>query len=314
MTGMTGKLVTVFGGSGFIGRHLVQRLAAQGHIVRVAVRNPEEALYLKVMGRVAHIVPISADVANESSVARAIVGADWVVNLVGILAPGGKASFERMHVLGAETVAKAAVAAGVSRLVHLSALGVAADSPAVYGQTKAKGEAAVRAAFPAATILRPSVIFGPEDKFFNMFASMTRFFPVLPVLPTQFQPVYVGDVADAIVAALTRDDATGATFELGGPEVASGRALMELVLKYTGRRRLLATVPFWILAIEGLILQHLPGKLLTADQVLMMHTPNVVSPGAKTLADLGVQATPMGAILPSYLSRFRLPTRRGLAR
>jgi NADH dehydrogenase len=230
------------------------------------------------------------------------------------LAPGDKASFERMHVLGAETVAKAAAAAGVSRLVHLSALGAAADSPAVYGQTKAKGEAALRAAFPAATILRPSVIFGPEDKFFNMFASMTRFFPVLPVLPTQFQPVYVGDVADAIVAALTRDDATGATFELGGPEVVSGRTLMELVLKYTGRRRLLATVPFWILAIEGLILQHLPGKLLTADQVLMMHTPNVVSPGAKTLADLGVQATPMGAILPSYLSRFRLPTRRGLAR
>lgn len=314
MAGNSGKLVTVFGGSGFIGRHLVQRLAAQGHTVRVAVRSTDEALYLKVMGRVAQIVPISTDIADEASVARAVASADWVVNLVGILAPSGKAGFERVHVQGAANVAKAAAAAGVARLVQLSAIGASEASPAVYGKTKAKGEAAVRAAFPDATILRPSVVFGPEDHLFNMFACMTRFSPVLLVLPTQFQPVYVGDVADAIVAALSRDDAKGTTYELGGPEVITGRRMMELVLKHTGRRRFLATVPFWILAIEGLILQNLPGKLLTADQVLMLHEPNIVAPGAKTLADLAIQATPMDAILPVYLSRFRLPTRRGLHR
>ena len=314
MTGITGKLVTVFGGSGFIGRHLVRRLAEQGHTIRVAVRSPDEALFLKVMGRVGHIVPVPANISDEASVARAIAGSDWVVNLVGILAEGGGRSFERVHAQGAGNVAKAAAAAGVSRLVHMSALGASDTSPAKYGKSKAKGEAAVRAAFPSAVILRPSVVFGPEDGLFNMFACMAKFSPVLPVIDTSFQPVYVGDVADAIMAGLTRDDALGGTYELGGPEVASGRRMMELVVRHTGRKRYLATVPFWILAIEGLILQFLPGKLLTADQVLMLHAPNVVSAGAKTLADLGVQATPMDVILPTYLNRFRLPVRPGLAR
>ena len=314
MTNITGKLVTVFGGSGFIGRHLVYRLVAQGHTVRVAVRSPDEALYLKVMGRVGQIVPITASVTDEASIARAVAGADWVVNLVGILAEGGRGTFERVHVQGAANVAKAAASAGASRLVHVSALGASENSPAKYGRSKAKGEAAVRAAFPSAVILRPSVIFGPEDKLFNMFACMAKFSPVLPVIDTSFQPVYVGDVADAIVAGLTRDDALGGTYELGGPEIATGRRVMELVSQYTARKRLLLTVPFWVLAIEGLVLQFLPGKLLTADQVLMLHAPNVVSAGAKTLTDLGIQATPMGAILPSYLSRFRLPVRPGLAR
>jgi len=314
MTGITGKLVTVFGGSGFIGRHLVRRLAEQGHTIRVAVRSPDEALFLKVMGRVGHIVPVPANITDEASVARAVAGSDWVVNLVGILAEGGGRSFERVHAQGAGNVAKAAAVAGVSRLVHMSALGASDTSPAKYGKSKAKGEAAVRAAFPSAVILRPSVVFGPEDGLFNMFACMAKFSPVLPVIDTSFQPVYVGDVADAIMAGLTRDDALGGTFELGGPEVASWRRMMELVVRHTGRKRYLATVPFWILAIEGLILQFLPGKLLTADQVLMLHAPNVVSAGAKTLADLGVQATPMDVILPTYLNRFRLPVRPGLAR
>lgn len=315
MTGITGKLVTVFGGSGFIGRHLVRRLAEQGHTIRVAVRSPDEALYLKVMGRVGHVVPVAANVTDEASVARAIAGSDWVVNLVGILAEGGgNRSFERVHVQGAANVAKAAAAAGVSRLVHVSALGASDASPAKYGKSKARGEAAVRAAFPAAVILRPSVVFGPEDGLFNMFACMAKFSPVLPVIDTSFQPVYVGDVADAIVAGLTRDDALGGTYELGGPEVANGRRLMELVLHYTARKRFLVSVPFWILAIEGLVLQFVPGKLLTADQVLMLHAPNVVSVGAKTLADLGIQPTPMDVILPTYLNRFRLPMRPGLAR
>ena len=315
MTGMSGKLVTVFGGSGFIGGHLVRRLAEQGHTIRVAVRSPDEALYLKVMGRVGYIVPVAANVTDEASVARAVAGSDWVVNLVGILAEGGgNRSFERVHVLGAANVAKAAAAAGVARLVHVSALGASDASPAKYGKSKAQGEAAVRAAFPAAVILRPSVVFGPEDSLFNMFACMAKFSPVLPVIDTSFQPVYVGDVADAIVAGLTHDDALGGTYELGGPEVASGRRMMELVLQHTARKRCLVSVPFWILAIEGLVLQFVPGKLLTADQVLMLHAPNVVSTGAKTLADLGIQPTPMDVILPTYLNRFRLPMRPGLAR
>jgi NADH dehydrogenase len=315
MTGITGKLVTVFGGSGFIGRHVVRRLAEQGHTIRVAVRSPDEALYLKVMGRVGHIVPVPANVTDEASVARAVAGSDWVVNLVGILAEGGgNRTFERVHVLGAANVAKAAAAAGVARLVHVSALGASDSSPAKYGKSKAKGEAAVRAAFPGAVILRPSVVFGPEDNLFNMFACMAKFSPVLPVIDTSFQPVYVGDVADAVVAGLTRDDAEGGTYELGGPEIASGRRIMELVLHHTGRKRVLVPVPFWILAIEGLVLQFLPGKLLTADQVLMLHAANVVSAGAKTLADLGIQPTPMDTILPTYLNRYRLPTRPGLAR
>jgi len=312
---MSGKLVTVFGGSGFIGGHLVRRLAEQGHTIRVAVRSPDEALYLKVMGRVGYIVPVAANVTDEASVARAVAGSDWVVNLVGILAEGGgNRSFERVHVLGAANVSKAAAAAGVARLVHVSALGASDASPAKYGKSKAQGEAAVRAAFPAAVILRPSVVFGPEDSLFNMFACMAKFSPVLPVIDTSFQPVYVGDVADAIVAGLTHDDALGGTYELGGPEVASGRRMMELVLQHTARKRCLVSVPFWILAIEGLVLQFVPGKLLTADQVLMLHAPNVVSTGAKTLADLGIQPTPMDVILPTYLNRFRLPMRPGLAR
>jgi len=313
MTDITGKLVTVFGGSGFIGRHLVRRLAERGHTIRVAVRNPDEALFLKVMGRVGHIVPVAANVTDEASVARAVAGSDWVVNLVGILAEGGgRRSFERVHAQGAANIAKAAAAAGVQRLVHISALGASAESSAKYGKSKAKGEAAVRAAFPSAVILRPSVVFGPEDNFFNMFARMAKFSPVLPVIGTSFQTVYVGDVADAIVAGLTREDALGGTFELGGPEILTGRRVMELVMTYTGRKRCLMTAPFWLLAIEGLVLQFLPGKLLTADQVLMLHTPNVVSAGAKTLADLGIQATPVEAILPTYLNRYRLPVRPGL--
>ncbi|MCD6075626.1 MAG: dehydrogenase (ubiquinone), partial [Rhodospirillales bacterium] len=277
--------------------------------------SPDEALYLKVMGRVGHIVPVPANVTDEASVARAVAGSDWVVNLVGILAEsGGNRSFERVHAQGAANIAKAAAASGVVRLVHVSALGASDQSPAKYGKSKAKGEAAVRSAFPAAVILRPSVVFGPEDNLFNMFACMAKFSPVLPVIDTSFQPVYVGDVADAIMAGLTRDDAVGGTYELGGPEIANGRRMMELVLRHTARKRCLVSVPFWILAIEGLVLQYLPGKLLTADQVLMLHAPNVVSAGAKTLADLGIQATPMDAILSTYLNRYRLPVRPGLAR
>jgi uncharacterized protein YbjT (DUF2867 family) len=315
MADITGNQVTVFGGSGFLGRHLIRRLAAEGHIIRVAVRDPEGALFLKVMGKIGHIVPVAADVREPHSVARAVAGSQWVVNLVGILAEGGKRTFQRVHAEGAANVAKAAALEGVQRLVHVSALGADPASASAYARTKAEGEAAVRAAFAGATILRPNVVFGPEDGFFNMFACMARFLPILPVLGAsspkdggaRFQPVYVGDVADAIMAALKRDDALGATYELNGPEEMSARQLMESVLRITGRRRLLMPAPYWLLTLQAFFLEKLPGKLLTRDQVKQLRVPKVAG-AAKSLADLGIRATAPSAILPTYLDRFRRPS------
>jgi uncharacterized protein YbjT (DUF2867 family) len=315
MADISGKAVTVFGGSGFIGRHVVKRLAAEGHVVRVAVRDTDAALYLKVMGKVGHIVPIRCNVCDETEVARAVAGAEWVVNLTGILAPMGRQTFERVHVEGPELLAKTATKEGVHRLVHMSALGADANSQSHYARSKAEGEARVLAAFPKATILRPSVVFGPEDRLFNLFAELARFSPALPVLGaswcgqegTLFQPVYVGDVAEAIVNALKRMESEGQTYELGGPEVMSAKAMMENVVKHTGRKRWLVPAPFWLLSLEATFLGLLPGRPLTLDQVRMLWEPNVLSGKAKGLADLGVNAKPAGAILPSYLSRYRLP-------
>jgi len=315
MADITGNQVTVFGGSGFLGRHLVRRLAAEGHVIRVAVRDPEGALFLKVMGKIGHIVPVAADVRDPHSVARAIAGSQWVVNLVGILAEGGKRTFQRIHVEGAQSVAKAAALEGVQRLVHVSALGADAASTSAYARTKAGGEAAVRAAFPTATILRPNVMFGPEDALFNMFACIARFSPLLPVLGAssskdggaRFQPVYVGDVADAIMAALRRDDALGGTYELNGPEEMSARQIMESVLRCTGRKRLLMPAPYWLLSLQAFFLEKLPGQLLTRDQVKQLRIPKVAG-AAKGLADLGIRPTASEAILPTYLERFRRPS------
>jgi len=315
MADITGKQVTVFGGSGFLGRHLIRRLAAEGHIIRVAVRDPERALFLKVMGKIGHIVPVAADVRDPHSVARAVAGSHWVVNLVGILAESGKRTFQRIHTEGAANVAKAAALEGAQRLVHVSALGADPTSASAYARTKAEGEAAVRAAFAGATILRPNVVFGPEDEFFNMFACMARFLPMLPVLGAssprdggaRFQPVYVGDVADAIMAALKRDDAVGATYELCGPEEMSARQIMEGVLRITGRRRLLMPAPYWLLTLQAFFLEKLPGKLLTRDQVKQLRVPKVAG-AAKSLVDLGIHPTAPSAILPSYLGRFRRPS------
>jgi uncharacterized protein YbjT (DUF2867 family) len=301
---MERRVVTVFGGSGFIGRHLVRRFAAEEWIVRVVVRDPERAAFLKMFGDPGQIVPMHGDVADAASVARGISESYAVVNLVGILYEKGRRTFRRIHVEGAENVAKAARDASVERLVHMSAIGADPTSPAEYGRTKAAGERAVRAAFPQATIIRPSVVFGPDDDFFNRFASLARFSPVLPVFKTKFQPVYVGDVADAYSAVL-RDPATsGKLYELGGPRVIGFRELMQLMLREIGRKRLLVPLPLSIAAIEAFFLERLPVPPLTRDQVNLLRRDNVVNPGALSLKDLGIQPTSVETVLPTYLGRF----------
>lgn len=320
---MKDKLVTVFGGSGFIGRHLVHRLAAAGARVRVAVRHPDDADFLQPMGDVGQIVPLAASVTHEESVEAALAGADAAVNLVGILYQKGQRSFDAIHRHGAQIVARAAQRAGVARLVHMSALGADADSPSLYASSKAAGEAAVREAFPEAAIVRPGVVFGPRDGFFNLFASLARFSPVLPVFGcprpryrdggidiygdggVKFQPVYAGDVAGAIVACLADPACAGKTFELGGPAVYSFRQIMQMILRETGRKRLLLPVPYWLASLEATFLQLMPKPLLTRDQVELLKSDNVVSGDLPGLAELGIEPTGAEAIIPTYLGRYR---------
>ena len=308
MVGMaTVGIATVFGGSGFVGRYVVKRLAQRGYVVRVAVRDPEAAQFLKTMGTVGQIVLLKAPVTHEAGVARAVQGADLVVNLVGILAESGSATFQAIHADGAGRVARLAAAAGVSRLVHVSALGADPASPSRYGASKAAGEQAVRQGFPGATILRPSVVFGPEDNFFNRFAGMARMIPVMPVIAgdTKFQPVYVGDVADAILAALTRADAVGGLYELGGPRTLTMRALLTYIMKEAGHVRPMIALPMGLARLQAAILEKVPGKLLTRDQLSMLARDNVVTSGMPGLAELGVVPSPIESIVPFYLRRFR---------
>ncbi len=308
---MENKTITVFGGSGFVGRHLVKRLAERGNRIRVAVRDIESAGFLKPAGDVGQIVPVAADICDPSSIAAAVDGADGAVNLVGILYESGRRTFQSVHADGAANVARAAADAGLKRLVHMSAIGADPHSLAEYGRTKAAGEQAVLAAFPGAVILRPSVIFGPEDGLFNMFAGFTRISWFLPVFGTsqpggtRFQPVFVGDVAEAVIAGLSDSTLDGQTFELGGPTVYSSREIMQLILKETGRKRILFPVPLGLLSMKAFFLEKLPKPLLTRDQVRLLATDNVVSAGAKSLADLGIRPTAAEAILPTYLFRYR---------
>ena len=303
----TRSVATVFGGSGFIGRYVVKRLTHKGFVVRVAVRDPERALFLKPMGAVGQVVPLSASVTSEPAVHRAVEGADLVVNLVGILAERRKGDFVRVHAEGAGRVARLSAAAGVGRLVHVSAIGADPAAPSAYGKSKGMGEQAVRAAFAGATILRPSLVFGPEDHLFNRFAAMARMLPVMPVIcgETQFQPVYVGDVADAVMAALARPDAVGAVYELGGPRVWRMRDLLAYILTETERNRPMLDVPMWLARLQARLMELVPGKPLTRDQLLMLQRDNVVGADIPGLPELGIVPTPVELVVPGYLRRFQ---------
>jgi NADH dehydrogenase len=300
-------VATVFGGSGFIGRYVVRRLARAGKTVRVAVRDTEAALFLKTAGRIGQIVPLHVPITNDADVKRAVAGADWVVNLVGVLAESRTATFQAIHVDAAARVAAAATAAGVKRLVHLSAIGADPASDSRYAATKGAGEAAVRAAFPGATILRPSIVFGPEDKFFNRLAGMTRIMPFMPVIEgaTRMQPVYAGDVADAVLATLQSDATVGKTYELGGPKAWLFVDLLAYILKVTGRDLPLVNMPVPLVRLQACLLEMLPGKLLTRDQLKLLAHDNVVSSGALGFSDLGISPTAVEQIVPDYLRRYR---------
>ena len=313
---MAAKLITIFGGSGFIGRYIVQRLAKQGHRVRIAVRDPRAANFLKPLGDLGQITPIATSVTDPASVARAVEDADAVINLVGILYERGKRTFKAMHEDAARTVAEASAAAGVTSFVHMSALGVHKDHASKYARTKAAGEEAVKAAFPSATILRPSVVFGPEDGFFNLFAAMARISPYLPYYTSvnpgdeggggsKMQPVYVGDVADVAVAALHDAAAHGGqTYDLGGPSVYDMRTLMQMVIDVTERRCKVLPLPMVAASVTALSTFVLPVPIITPDQVKLLKVDNVVH-GANGFETFGIEPTDVEAILPTYLQRFR---------
>ncbi|WP_417449040.1 complex I NDUFA9 subunit family protein [Kordiimonas sp.] len=305
---MKSRLVTVFGGSGFIGRYVVEKLAARGDLIRVAVRRPADALFLKPLGELGQIQIVAANLNNEASVRRAVVGADTVINLVGVLFNAGGQSFKDLHDEGAGRVAACAAAAGARTMVHMSALGADAGSESDYARSKARGEDAVRGAFPGAAIIRPSVVFGPEDGFYNRFASLAAKLPVLPIpgAETKFQPVYVHDVAEAIVRAATGTRAVaGQMFSLGGPQVKTLRALLEEMMDYTGVQRPIINVPFGLAMFEATFLGLLPNPLLTRDQVKLLKQDNVVPEGAKGLADLDITPTRISAVLPAYMTHHK---------
>ncbi|MFN3447926.1 MAG: complex I NDUFA9 subunit family protein [Roseococcus sp.] len=297
------KVATVFGGAGFIGRHVVQRLAREDYVVRVAGRDPVRARALQTMGRVGQIAPIAADITDEAGAARAVEGAEVVVNTVGIL----HGDFERVQAEGPERLGRLSAAAGVAKLVHISAIGADAESPSRYARSKALGEEGLRRHVPAATILRPSIVFGPGDGFFGRFGQMAMLLPVMPVIAgeTRFQPVYVGDVAEAVMAALHRPEAAGRTYELGGPRVWSFRELLAFIVKETGRKRPLVEVPMGLARLQARIGELLPNPPLTRDQLLLLQRDNVVGEGALTLADLGIAPQPVEAHAPALLARFR---------
>jgi len=304
---MEARQITIFGGSGFLGRYVVRALAKKGWRIKVATRRPNRAFFLRPMGQVGQIGFIKCDVADADQIAHAMAGSQAVVNLTGILFQRGQ-TFQDVHVKGPEAIAREAARLGLRAMVHVSAIGADSESDSRYAESKAEGEKRVREAFPAATIMRPSLLFGPEDQFFNRFAEMARFLPALPLIGggrTLFQPVFVSDAAAAIVVALDDPSAPGKTYELGGPTVYSFKQLMEIMLGVIDRKRLLMPLPFWIAFLKSIFLQLMPRPLLTPDQVKLLRHDNIVSPTAHTLRDLGITPTTVEAEVPAYLWRYR---------
>lgn len=307
------KLVTVFGGSGFVGRHVVRALAKRGYRIRVAVRRPDLAGHLQPLGGVGQIVAVQANLRNRDSVDRAVQGSDYVVNCVGILFESGRNTFDSVQDFGARAVAEAARAAGAG-LTHISAIGADIESASVYARSKGRAEAAVAKVLPEAVILRPSIVFGPGDGFFNKFAEMARFVPALPLIgggETKFQPVYVGDVAEAVARSVDGSLTGGTVYELGGPRVMSFKQVLEEILKITHRKCALVSLPWAVASLIGKIATWIPfiDPPLTDDQVVLLKSDNVVSSEAvsqnRTLAGIGIAPTAVESILPSYLTRYR---------
>jgi NADH dehydrogenase len=305
-------LVTVFGGSGFVGRHVVRALLKRRWRVRMAVRRPDLAGHLQPLGMVGWVQPVQANVRYRWSVDRAVKDANAVVNLVAILDSDGRQRLNAVNVLGARAIAEATLSEGLGRLVHVSAIGADPDSPSAYGRSKAAGEAAVFATIPEAIVLRPSLVFGPEDHFFNRFAALARMLPGLPLFgggETRFQPVYVGDVATAVADAVEGKVGAGTVYELGGPEIRPLREWLGLMLAEINRRRLLVPVPWWLGRLGAAVVQYLPGRPITLDQVRQLTVDNVVSEPAirerRTLQGLGIRPVSVEAIAPTYLSRYR---------
>jgi NADH dehydrogenase len=310
----SGKLVTIFGGSGFVGKQVVRRLARDGYRIRVVTRRPNEHLDLKPLGEVGQIALVRGDVRNAASVREAIQGASCVVNLVGILRPGGGQSFQGAHVDAPDLIAAVSTSLGVETLVQMSAIGADVNANSSYARSRGEGEAATRKAFPNATILRPSIIFGSEDGFFNLFARMMRwsrgFFPSFGGGATRFQPVYVGDVADAVSVALANSKCRGRIYELGGPSVFTLQQVLDLIATATGRKFIYVPVPFFMLSIAGAMFGWLPFAPITYDQVKLLRKDNVVKGGpdagtVETLAELGISPTSAEAVVPSYLVVYR---------
>jgi len=334
---MSRRVITVFGGSGFIGRHVIQRLAKQGAQIRVATRDTEAANFLKPLGEIGQITPIPINISNGASFTRALNGANQAINLIGILSKSGKSTFERIHVETARTIANTATQVGVKKLIHVSALGASSQSASVYARTKAAGEEAVKESFEEAVIVRPSAIFGQEDQFFNVFASLARFTPVMPVFGcplfpkfklfglnapfdtnfygnggTRLQPVFVGDVADAIVKILEIGTSSDKIYELGGPKVYSFKEMLEMVLKECGRPRILVPCPFALAKFGAWFMEFLPKPLITCDQVTLLKTDNVVSRDLPGFDNLEIKPAAAEAMLATYLRQYRPAATRHL--
>jgi uncharacterized protein YbjT (DUF2867 family) len=305
---MHGKVITIYGGSGFLGRYITQELAALGAIIRVGVRYPEEAAFLKPMGSVAQITPIAFNITSPETIDPLAKDADILINCVGILSESSNARFEGIHHKGAEYIAHAAANQNVKRLIHISALGANIKSTSLYAQSKAKGEEAMLKIFPEATILRPSIVFGSEDQFFNRFAKMAQLSPFIPLIgggKTKFQPIYVNDIAHFVAACLLKDETKGQIFELGGPKIYTFKELMIQMLHDISRDNKFISIPFSMAKFLSYILQFFPGKPLTPDQVDLLKYDNICSGNFPGLSSLNIRPTPLEIITPAYLSRYR---------